>query len=34
MGNVIIFDATGHVTSVDKTWDLMKELDGRLRMIL
>ena len=34
MGNVILSDATGNQTSVDKTWGFMKELDGSVRIIL
>ncbi len=34
MGNVIFTDATGKVTSVDKTWTFVKENDGSVRIVL
>ena len=34
MGNVIFTDATGNVTSVDKTWTFLKENDGSVRIVL
>lgn len=34
MGNVRITDKTGQVTTVDKTWQFMKDDSGRLRIIL
>jgi len=34
MGNVIFTDATGGVTSVDKTWTFAKENDGSVRIVL
>lgn len=34
MGNVIFTDATGTVTSVDKTWTFMKEAGGNVRIVL
>ena len=34
MGNVIFTDAAGGVTSVDKTWNFVKEADGSVRIML
>jgi hypothetical protein len=34
MGNVIFTDATGSATSVDKTWNFVKETDGSVRIML
>ncbi|MEA5399666.1 phosphoribosyl-AMP cyclohydrolase [Synechococcus sp. BA-124 BA4] len=34
MGNVVFSDASGELTSVDKTWGFMKEPDGSVRIIL
>jgi hypothetical protein len=34
MGNVIFTDATGSATSVDKTWNFVKEPDGSVRIVL
>jgi hypothetical protein len=34
MGNVIFTDATGSATSVDKTWNFVKETDGSVRIVL
>ena len=34
MGNVIFTDAAGGVTSVDKTWNFMKQADGSMRIVL
>ena len=34
MGNVIFTDASGGVTSVDKTWTCVKENDGSARIVL
>jgi hypothetical protein len=34
MGNVIFTDATGSITSVDKTWSFVKETDGSVRIVL
>jgi hypothetical protein len=34
MGNVIFTDATGSVTSVDKTWTFVRETDGSVRIVL
>jgi hypothetical protein len=34
MGNVIFTDASGGVTSVDKTWTFVKENDGSVRIVL
>ncbi|MFM6137716.1 MAG: hypothetical protein ACKO3K_05650 [Cuspidothrix sp.] len=34
MGNVLITDKTGKVTTVDKTWKFIKDSNGKLRVIL
>lgn len=34
MGNVMITDKTGKVTTVDKTWEFYKDDIGKLRIIL
>jgi hypothetical protein len=34
MGNVILTDKTGKVTTVDKTWQFIRGGDGKLRIIL
>jgi hypothetical protein len=34
MGNVIFTDASGSATSVDKTWNFVKETDGSVRIVL
>ena len=34
MGNVLFTDAAGRATSVDKTWNFMKEADGSVRILL
>lgn len=34
MGNVMITDKTGKVTTVDKTWEFYKDDNGRLRIVL
>ena len=34
MGNVIFTDASGNATSVDKTWNFVKETDGSVRIML
>lgn len=34
MGNVMITDKTGKVTTVDKTWEFYKDDNGKLRIIL
>jgi hypothetical protein len=34
MGNVMITDKNGKVTTVDKTWQFMKDDNGKLRIIL
>jgi hypothetical protein len=34
MGNVLFTDATGTITSVDKTWNFVKESDGSVRILL
>ena len=34
MGNVVFSNASGELTSVDKTWGFMKEPDGSVRIIL
>ena len=34
MGKVMLTDATGKVTSVDKTWGFMKDEKGNLRIVL
>ncbi len=34
MGNVMLSDAAGNLTSVDKTWGFLKEPDGSVRIIL
>lgn len=34
MGNVMITDKTGKVTTVDKTWEFYKDDNGKLRIVL
>lgn len=34
MGNVMLTDASGKVTTVDKTWGLKKDQYGKLRIVL
>lgn len=34
MGNVIMTDGNGRVTTVDKTWQFVKDGEGRLRMVV
>lgn len=34
MGNVLLTDKTGKVTTVDKTWQFFKDSNGKLRIIL
>ncbi|TAF10598.1 MAG: hypothetical protein EAZ77_02950 [Nostocales cyanobacterium] len=34
MGNVLITDKTGKVTTVDKTWQFVKDNNGKLRIVL
>ncbi len=34
MGNVIITDKIGKVTTVDKTWTFMKDNNGKLRIVV
>jgi hypothetical protein len=34
MGNVMLTDSTGKVTTVDKTWGFKKDQDGKLRIVL
>jgi hypothetical protein len=34
MGNVMLTDSTGKVTTVDKTWGFKKDNQGKLRIVL
>ena len=34
MGNVMLTDSTGKVTTVDKTWGFKKDQEGKLRIVL
>jgi hypothetical protein len=34
MGNVMLTDASGNVTTVDKTWGFQRDQDGNLRIVL
>ncbi|NJM48112.1 MAG: hypothetical protein HC860_19650 [Alkalinema sp. RU_4_3] len=34
MGNVLITDKTGKVTTVDKTWKFLKDSNGKLRIVV
>jgi len=34
MGNVMLTDASGNVTTVDKTWGYVRDGEGRLRIVL
>jgi hypothetical protein len=34
MGNVMITDKTGKITTVDKTWQFLKDSNGKLRIVL
>jgi hypothetical protein len=34
MGNVILTDAKGNVTTVDKTWGYVRDGEGKLRIVL
>jgi hypothetical protein len=34
MGNVMLTDKTGKVTTVDKTWKFLKDSNGKLRIVV